>query len=285
MLPTTPPGLTEQGTILGTLQYMAPEQLEGQEADARTNIFAFGAVLYEMLTGKKAFEGKSQASLIGAILRDTPPPITAAQPLAPAALDAIVRKCLEKDPAERWQSIADVRFALMTFVGAAAPTVLAPSVTQSRRWLWVGAAGMAIAAALAGWFGQRLAGPDIPSAKPVRFSITAPPGTRFEVLGENINPSPTMSPDGRMVAYLARASDNSRLQLWIRRVDSEEAVRIDGTEGASQPFWSPDSATVAFFAQGELRVLDIVAGNVRPLVRAARNCMQSFPVPGEPISQ
>jgi eukaryotic-like serine/threonine-protein kinase len=95
MLPTTPPGLTAHGTILGTLQYMAPEQLEGQDADARTDIFAFGAVLYEMLTGRKAFEGKSQASLIGAILRDTPPPISATQPLAPTALDAIVRKCLE----------------------------------------------------------------------------------------------------------------------------------------------------------------------------------------------
>jgi serine/threonine protein kinase/Tol biopolymer transport system component len=267
MLPTTPPGLTAHGTILGTLQYMAPEQLEGQEADARTDIFAFGAVLYEMLTGTKAFDGKSHASLIGAILRDTPAPVTAAQPLAPVALNAIVGKCLEKDPAERWQSIADVRFALTAFIGAAAPVVTASSTARSRAWLWAGAAGIAVAAASAGWFGPRLAAPDVPSARPVRFSITAPPGTRFEVLGENINPSPTISPDGRMVAYLARASDNSRLQLFVRRVDSEESVRIDGTEGASQPFWSPDSATVAFFAQGELRVVDIVAGAVRPLVR------------------
>jgi Tol biopolymer transport system component len=267
MLPTTPPGLTAEGSILGTLQYMAPEQLEGREADSRTDIFAFGVVLYEMLTGRRAFEGKSQASLIGAILRDTPPPISAAQPLAPAPLDAIVRKCLEKDPAERWQSIADVRFALEAFAGGTPSARVTPAAARSRAWLWAGAAGIAIAAASAGWFGQRLAVPDVVTAEPVRFSITAPPGTRFEVLGENINPSPTISPDGRMVAYLARASDNSRLQLWIRRVDSEESVRIDGTEGASQPFWSPDSATVAFFAQGELRVVDIVAGNVRPLVR------------------
>ena len=106
MLPTTPPSLTAQGTILGTFQYMAPEQLEGREADARTDIFAFGAVLYEMVTGKKAFEGKSQASLIAAILEREPPPMSTLQPLTPAALDRVVKTCLAKDPDERWQTAA-----------------------------------------------------------------------------------------------------------------------------------------------------------------------------------
>src|ERR1700730_16519203 len=108
MLPTTPPGLTAQGTILGTLQYMAPEQLEGHEADARTDIFAFGAVVYEMLTGRKAFEGKSQASLIGAILKDQPPALSTGQPLAPPALDRIVQTCLAKHPEDRWQTARDL---------------------------------------------------------------------------------------------------------------------------------------------------------------------------------
>ena len=107
-LPTTPANLTAQGTILGTFQYMAPEQLEGRDADTRTDIFAFGAVVYEMLTGHTAFEGKSQASLIGAIMHAMPPPIAASQPLAPASLDHVVRRCLAKEPDERWQSASDV---------------------------------------------------------------------------------------------------------------------------------------------------------------------------------
>ena len=108
MLPTTPPGLTAQGTILGTFQYMAPEQLEGREADARTDIFAFGAVLYEMLTGKMAFEGKNQAGLIGAILHIDPPSVTTLRPLLPPFLDRVVKKCLRKDTDYRWQTARDL---------------------------------------------------------------------------------------------------------------------------------------------------------------------------------
>src|SRR5262249_55059127 len=108
MVPTTPPSITAQGTILGSFQYMAPEQIEGIEADARTDIFAFGCVLFEMLTGKKAFEGKTRASLIGAILKDEPPPVSRVQPVAPSALNRIVATCLEKDPDDRWQSARDV---------------------------------------------------------------------------------------------------------------------------------------------------------------------------------
>ena len=109
MLPTTPPNLTAQGTILGTFQYMAPEQIEGLEADARTDIFAFGALLFEMLTGRPAFEGKTRASLLGAILKDEPPPVSHVQPLAPAALDRIISTCLAKDPDDRYQSARDLR--------------------------------------------------------------------------------------------------------------------------------------------------------------------------------
>ncbi len=134
MLPTTPPNLTAQGTILGTFQYMAPEQLEGQEADARTDIFAFGAVLYEMLTGQKAFEGKSQASLIGAILKDSPPAVSTAAPLTPPLLDHIVHTCLAKDPDARWQAMGDVQRQLewAASSGATAATHTPPRTSPRR---------------------------------------------------------------------------------------------------------------------------------------------------------
>src|SRR3984893_14664098 len=121
MLPTTPPGLTARGTIVGTFQYMAPEQLEGHEADARTDIFAFGAILYEVITGKKAFEGKSQASLIAAILEREPPPVSGLQPLVPQTLDRVIRRCLAHDPDERWQTASDLSIPLQ-WIGEAAPT-------------------------------------------------------------------------------------------------------------------------------------------------------------------
>ena len=133
MLPTTPPNLTVQGTILGTFQYMAPEQLEGQEADARTDIFAFGAVLYEMVTGRKAFEGKSQASLIGAILKDTPAPMSTLRPLAPPLLDHIVQRCLAKDPDERWQTAADLKVELQWVTQAAPAPLPVPLASRSTR--------------------------------------------------------------------------------------------------------------------------------------------------------
>ena len=133
MLPTTPPNLTAQGTILGTFQYMAPEQLDGHDADARTDIFAFGSVLYEMVTGKKAFEGKSHASLIGAILRDDPTPVSSVVSVAPPALDRLVSDCLAKDPEQRWQSARDLQREL-TWIAADKERGL-PIATTPRRWI------------------------------------------------------------------------------------------------------------------------------------------------------
>jgi serine/threonine protein kinase len=151
MLPTTPPGLTAQGTILGTVQYMAPEQLEGQEADARTDIFAFGAVLYEMVTGRKAFHGKSPVSLIGAILKDQPPAIADTQPMTPPALDRIVRTCLAKDPDERWQSAGDLQRELK-WIGEREPDTKIPApptsaVSTRERVAWI-VAGFALMAVM-----------------------------------------------------------------------------------------------------------------------------------------
>ena len=132
MLPTTPPNLTAQGTILGTFQYMAPEQIEGLEADARTDIFAFGALLFEMLTGRTAFEGKTRASLLGAILKDEPPAVSRVRPVAPPALDRIISTCLAKDPDDRYQSARDLLRDLKWVASGAIEVAQAPTMTLTR---------------------------------------------------------------------------------------------------------------------------------------------------------
>ena len=182
MLPTTPPNLTAQGTILGTFQYMAPEQIEGLEADARTDIFAFGALLFEMLTGRPAFEGKTRASLLGAILKDEPPPVSRVQPVAPAALDRIISTCLAKDPDDRYQSARDLLRDL-TWVasgssdGAGARTVTPPA--RSNRVAWLVAAVSTIALIATAVIALRRAGEVTPAAGPVQFTIVPPENTSF----------------------------------------------------------------------------------------------------------
>ncbi len=218
MLPTTPPNLTAQGTILGTFQYMAPEQVEGLEADARTDIFAFGAVLFEMLTGKKAFEGRSQASLIAAILKHEPPSIVSVQPLTPLALDRVVRKCLAKDPDARWQSARDLEDELKWIAEAPSETrASAPSsprrLAPARSALIV--AGLLIAAvavALGLWRVTRAQ-----TASPVaRFLISVTPADRLSSISPDERrfiphrPSRTAmawSPDGQRLVFSAIRGD------------------------------------------------------------------------------
>ena len=181
MLPTTPPGLTAQGTI-GTFQDMAPEQLEGQEADARTDIFAFGAALYEMLTGKKAFEGKSHASLISAIMSSDPKPVSALQPLTPPALDRIVGTCLAKDPDDRYQSARDLLRDLTWVASGASDDAAARTVTpsaRSNRVPWLVAAVSTIALIATAVIALRRAGEVAPAAGPVQFTIAPPENTSF----------------------------------------------------------------------------------------------------------
>ena len=176
MLPTTPPGLTVQGTILGTFQYMAPEQLEGKEADARTDIFAFGSTLYEMLTGRKAFEGQSQASLIGAILKDTPAPVSLTQPLATASLDRLIAQCLVKDPDDRWQSARDVMLQFKAIVEGVVEISVATSVAASPRGreklAWASAVvGLLVGvAAIAGRYFE----PSEPDPVAIQFPVDVP---------------------------------------------------------------------------------------------------------------
>ena len=241
---------------------MAPEQLEGQEADARTDIFAFGAVLYEMLAGRKAFDGKTRASLIGAILKDEPPPVSAVRPLTPASLDRVVRKCLEKDPEARWYSAHDLHDELVWLAGESASTARV-AAAASRPWReragWIAAVAVAVLSSALWVLGSAGRGQAVASdTQEMRLQIVTPSGA--SPMGFAI------SPDGRAVAY--QASIEGRTQLWMRSLDSDTARPLEGTEGASTPFWAPDGQSIGFFASGHLKRIDLDGGLVRMLATA-----------------
>jgi len=266
MLPTTPPKtLTAHGTILGTFHYMAPEQVEGAEADARSDIFAFGCVLHEMLTGQKAFEGKTHASLIAAILEREPPPVTTLQPLVPPLVDAIVRKCLGKKADDRWQSAADLCSALRwaaegaTAVGTRAHEAALTS-SRSRRGVRIaGASAIAVVAfALGAIVWRSVSNVAAPTAA-VRFEVLPPPQATLAPAPVASAAQLALSPDGRRLAFVA-APRYGVSQLWIRPLDGVQAQPLAGTDGASFPFWSPDSRSIAFFAGGKLKKIDTTGG-------------------------
>src|SRR5262245_8417009 len=260
MLPTTPPAtMTARGTILGTLQYMSPEQLEGAEADPRADVFAFGAVLYEMVTGTKAFEGKSQASLIAAILDREPSPLSGALPTAPEMLDRVVKKCLAKQPDERWQSATDLHDALKWIAEGTGGVSAANVPTRSHsRWVW--ALGGAAAAALVA-LGAR-------GAVTFRRAAPEPIITRLDVITPPTSDafSFALSPDGRQLAFVASGERGS--QLWLRSLDRATAQPLAGTEGASYPFWAPDSRVIGFFAEGKVKRVDLGGGAPQSLADA-----------------
>ncbi len=240
--------LTVVGTILGTLQYMAPEQLEGKEADARSDIFAFGAVLYEMATGRKAFEGKSPASLMAAVLAADPPPMSQLQPPVPPGLERIVRACLAKDPDTRWQSAADLRRQLQWLTESPAPSSPTPVPrTSSPKLAWGLAAALALLLATVSVVHFR---ETPPPERSLRFTIAPPPKSVVEIF--------RLSPDGRYLAM--NATVEGRLQLWLRALDAPESTPLAGTDGARYPFWSPDSRWIAFFADGKLRKIAVTGG-------------------------
>jgi len=252
MLPTTPPGLTQQGTILGTFQYMAPEQLEGRDADARTDIFAFGAVLYEMLTGRRAFDAASHASLIAAILERDPPPVSLLRPRTTAALDRIVAKCLVKDPEARWQSARDLHDELRWTAESRSASVASHAEraagSKVRERVLAAVAALAVTAAGAViWLSLQS-----PAPEPIvtRFEIPTPPTTTAT--------SFALSPDGRQLAYVATTDGQSR--LWIRPLNETSAHALAGTEGATYPFWAPDGRTIGFFAESKLKRVDFDGG-------------------------
>jgi len=255
-LPTQAAPLTQEGTILGTLQYMAPEQLEAKEADTRTDIFAFGAVLYEMATGQKAFSGASQASLISSIMKEDPAPVSTIQLMTPPALDHVIRTCLAKDPEDRFQTAHDAKLQLQ-WIAEGGSAVGASAVVTARRksrerFAWAVAAAAILAAALATFGYIRRAPVEAPA---MRASILPPEKSSFDFAGEN-GGSLTVSPDGRRLTFMAKGEDGKSL-LWIRAPDEMTARPVPGTEGAAWPFWSPDSRFVAFFADQKLKKVDV----------------------------
>jgi eukaryotic-like serine/threonine-protein kinase len=235
--------LTAQGTIVGTYQYMAPEQLEGREADARSDIFSFGSVLYEMATAKKAFSARSTASLIAAILKEQPRPISELQPMAPPALERVVKVCLEKDPDERWQSAGDLKRELGWIASAGSQAGIPAPVASKRktrdRAIWIAAGALlAVLAAYLGWqsgLWQR-------SASPVHLSVALPTG---KVLPDNSTDPLAISPDGSVIVYAAQGDDR-KTQLYMRKLGSFESTPIPGTEGAQCPFFSPNGEWLGF---------------------------------------
>jgi Tol biopolymer transport system component len=264
---TRPPGdtpITALGALVGTLQYMAPEQLEGRAVDARTDLFALGAVIYEMATGERAFPGQSQASIIAGILNHVPPPPSSRQPLSPRWLDHIVARCLEKDPDDRWQTARDIVLELRTRRDEPAPVADRPSPSLPPiAWLLTGLAIAAIVgvSAVSNW----LSPSPVPD-RSVRALVNPPERMLYQLTGDFAGP-PAVSPDGRSIVFAAVDALGKR-QLWIRRLDSLTPEPLPSTEDATFPFWSPDSRSVAFFAAGKLKRLDMDAGSALTLCDA-----------------
>lgn len=248
--------LTEEGAILGTLQYMAPEQLEGRDADSRSDIFAFGGVLYEMATGRPAFSGKSRANLVAAILSSDPPPVSNSQKSSPAALDRVVKRCLEKDPDERWQSAGDLTSELkwISRAGPQPEIAAVPKRRKTQRYLGMAVALLAMvglaALLVANWKGGRDPGAT------VHLSLLPPDKASFNQLA--------LSPDGRRLAFTAYGTKQTQ-GLWVRPLDSQTAQFLPGTEDARGPFWSPDSRYIAFFTDDKLKRVDASGGTPETL--------------------
>ncbi len=260
-LPTRHDPVTKKGVVLGTFQYMAPEQLEGKDADSRTDMFAFGAVLYEMATGKRAFNATSEASLIAAILKDEPTPLSRIQPMTPAALENLVKSCLIKDPEERLQNATDLKHALRWIsdsISQQMPQSSANAAVWSRRSLlpwsrrsllpWsLFAAAVAISVAL--FLFKRSEENALRSSN--RITFTAPP----EYAVTNL----AVSPDGQTVVYEGTAPAGSK--LFLRHANDFETIALAGTEDGEAPFFSPDGKWIGFFAFEKLKKMPVTGGS------------------------
>src|SRR5216684_2462668 len=251
--------LTAEGAIVGTMQYMSPEQLEGKETDARSDLFSFGAVLYEMLTGNHAFDGKSQASVIAAILEHEPKPLSAFQPMVPPALDRLIRTCLAKDPEERIQTAYDVKLQLQWIAEGSSQAGEAGRIPAGRgRWHYVGwlaaaAFFLLMVAAGAAWW---------------RASNRRPPRMYFQTSIPFPANDLALSPDGHTLALVAYSAQANNYVLWTHEVGGRQTNSLAGTQGASYPFWSPDGKFIGFFADGKLKKVDASGGQTQVLCDA-----------------
>ena len=254
--------LTRQGTILGTYQYMAPEVLQGAEADARSDIFSFGCVLYEMVTGRRAFEGKSQLSVLTAILEKDPEPVSRAVPTSPPALDHAINSCLEKNPDERFQTAQDVKLELNWIADGGAKEIA--YAAPSKSWAWRLATGIALliaAVAIVGYV--RMA------SRPrlvLRSSILPPAGTTFLTVVPAAGP-PALSPDGTRLAFTAR-DEKGKTMLYVRSLASLAAQALTGTDDATFPFWAPDNRQIGYFIPGKLMKIDASGGPPQTICEA-----------------
>jgi len=262
--PTTP--LSTAGAVIGTVQYMSPEQIQGMEADARSDIFAFGVMLFEMVTGKRTFEGKTQASVVGQILAVDPPSVRTLRPETPPGLERVIRLCLDKDPDERIQTAHDLKLQLQAIAETPSTTPQAPVVVRARRnrLPWVAAGILAVAAiAFAVAYLQTQRAPQVS----VRSYILPPEKSTFLLTGNESGP-PVLSPDGLRIAFVAKNADGKQV-LWVRPLNSAVAQPMAGTDNATYPFWSADSRYVAFFAGGKLNKVEASGGPPQALCDAS----------------
>jgi serine/threonine protein kinase len=282
--------LTLRGSIVGTVQYMAPEQLEGIGADARTDIFAFGAVQYEMVCGRRPFDGRSHAALVSAILTHEPAKPSKLQSGIPLQFDHVISRCLAKNPDDRWQTAGDVMRELKWI--SQEPGVRFPFVSQMRlrkAYVWVAVMALLIAAlALRGQFFRQA---EPPEPVPMRLSVLPPTGENF-AQSSGGSPWPALSPDGRQIVF--GATFEGKPGLWLRSLDSDIPQPLAGTEDGIQPFWSPDGRFIAFFAGNRLKKLHIEGGKPETICEVPSNPREGswnaadtiiFSVTGGPLYQ
>jgi serine/threonine protein kinase len=260
--------LTTAGTVLGTVQYMAPEQLEGKDVDARADIFSFGSVVHEMLSGRPAFSGDSEAGLTAAILTADPPPLSSLASVPPA-LEHLVSVCLAKKRDERWETAHDVRKQL-EWIRASLTTPAPPAALAKRRGMKLLIASAALLAVIALALGLSYRTRPLPSGQLMRLTVSFNRDVRY-VIGEDFVHSATISPDGRRIVFTGVDQVSGTARLFIRPIDSERITPVEGSEDGTKPFWSPDSRSIGFFAHGKMKLTDLDGGRPRDLADAVRS--------------